>query len=71
MTGLSLVVALQLSAVTAAPQPAARPYLEAYQRSVQSGRPFVVLLEADWCTAWPQRMGRKIAAFCERGHTHR
>jgi thioredoxin-like negative regulator of GroEL len=51
MTGLSLVVALQLSAVTAASQPAARPYLEAYQRSVQSGRPFVVLLEADWCTA--------------------
>jgi len=51
MTGLSLIVALQLSAVTAAPQPAVRPYLEAYNRSAQTGRPFVVLIEADWCTA--------------------
>jgi thiol-disulfide isomerase/thioredoxin len=47
MTNLALSVVLQAS-VLAAP---GQPYDQAYQNSVASGRPLVVLLGADWCPA--------------------
>ncbi len=47
MTSLALTVALQ-AVLLAAPE---QDYSVAYQKSLDSGRPLVVLLGADWCPA--------------------
>lgn len=47
MTSLALTVALQ-AVLLAAPE---QDYSAAYQKSLDSGRPLVVLLGADWCPA--------------------
>lgn len=47
MTSLTLAAALQLSVITAG----AHTYAEARATNLESGRPLVVLIGADWCPA--------------------
>lgn len=51
MTSLALAVALQASMMGANSQGAFANYEEAFQGSIDTGRPLVVLLGADWCPA--------------------
>jgi thiol-disulfide isomerase/thioredoxin len=48
MTSLAIAAVLQTAILAAEPQDAAT---EAYNRSMQSGRPLVLLFGADWCPA--------------------
>lgn len=52
MTSLALAVMVPLSVLSASPENAPpRKLIDAYQRSVKTGQPLVVMLGADWCPA--------------------
>ncbi len=51
MTSLMLAAVIQISVIAAPQQDTNEDYRRAYRRSVTTGRPLVVLIGADWCSA--------------------
>ena len=63
MTSLALATVVQLSVLAAPPQ----GFQQAYQRSMESGQPLVVLLGAEWCPACKQMDGKILPEVAKRG----
>ena len=69
MTTLMMVALLQASAIVtpAGAAVAEADYATAYQRSMASGRPLVVLLGADWCPGCVRMKGRVLPQVAKAG----
>ena len=63
MTSLALAAVVQLSVLAAPPQ----GFQQAYQKSIKSGQPLVVLLGAEWCPACKQMDGKILPEVAKRG----
>jgi thioredoxin-like negative regulator of GroEL len=64
MLNLTLTVLLQTSLVAAAPE-SANSYDQAYRQSIETGKPLLILVGADWCPAC-QTMKTSILPQVER-----
>ncbi len=65
MTSLTMSIVLQAAVLGGSGQD--QQYADAYQRSLRSGRPLVVLLGADWCPGCRVMKGRVMPEVAKEG----
>lgn len=63
MTGLTLAVVLQLSLAAAAPH----SYADAHRTTAETGRPMVVMVSAEWCSACKEMEKTVLPQVAKRG----